>query len=430
MSGLLLVMLLILGVYAAWYPYRAEDAAKHFDEATAERASIVFARNCRQCHGDVGEGGGLAGRLANAPPLHRPDLMGFVDSTATLTSNLDASATSFTVSDAAKLKGGQTILIEDEWMDVTGVDGKTVNVKRPSGYTKSAPHSSGAGVFYRDKDVLKERSKLITNTIACGRVGTPMPPWGQQNGGPLSDEQIRQLMVLITQSRWDLVKEEADKEDLLTARLTEPMDDTTITMRVTDVSIFTEKDAIRIGDEKLEVTGVPKLPRDKAGNLPKDRAGIIEVRRGVLNTTPLEHTPEEEVFKTSGAVTSPTITGTSCGQIPQAPAPAGNPELIEPFEGQSVELIAQNLSFDKRTIEVSSGGRVRIRLDNRDTGVSHNVAVYKSATDLTAVSSGSVGIRFDGPAIDDTAFDTPAAGNYFFRCDVHPTTMTGTFTVK
>ena len=37
---------------------------------------------------------------------------------------------------------------------------------------------------------------------------------------------------------------------------------------------------------------------------------------------------------------------------------------------------------------------------------------------------------FEGPEMDDTVFDIPAAGEYFFRCDVHPTLMTGTFTVQ
>jgi plastocyanin len=62
--------------------------------------------------------------------------------------------------------------------------------------------------------------------------------------------------------------------------------------------------------------------------------------------------------------------------------------------------------------------------------VRHNVAVYKSSTDLTPVSSGSVGLIFEGAATDDTVFDIPAAGSYFFRCDVHPTIMTGTFVVQ
>jgi hypothetical protein len=433
MTGLLLMMLVILGIYAAWYPYRAEDAQVHFDEATAERGAIVFARNCRLCHGDVGEGGALGARLPAAPPLHRADLMGFADSGGTVTSDMSASATSFQVSDASKIVPGAMILIDEEWMTVTGVDGRTVNVKRPAGHSKAAPHSSGATVSFRDKDLLAERIKLMTNTITCGRVGTAMPPWGQTQGGPLSDEQIRQLVVLITQSRWDLVKEEVDHEDILTTQLTEPMDDSTISMRVSDVSVFNEKEAIRMGDERMRVTGVPKPPNGKKswGEVPaRDRDGIIQVERGVLNSTPLEHTPEEEIFKFP-EVATPAITQQSCGQFAQAPAPAGTPELIEPFTGQQVSLIAANLLFDKKEISVRPGGQVRIRLENRDQGVAHNVAVYKSATDTTAgVSPGSVGTRFDGPGIDDTAFDIPAAGNYFFRCDVHPQTMTGTFRVQ
>src|SRR5688572_8824750 len=122
MTGLLLIMLMVLGAYAAWYPYRAKDAQVYFDEATAERAAIVFARNCRSCHGDVGEGGALGARLPAAPALHRADLMGFVDSEGVLTKDIDASATSLEVSDAAKLKGGQTIIVGDEWMDIKGIN--------------------------------------------------------------------------------------------------------------------------------------------------------------------------------------------------------------------------------------------------------------------------------------------------------------------
>jgi hypothetical protein len=433
MTALLLMMLMILGVYAAWYPYRAEDAAVHFDEATAERGSIVFARNCRLCHGDVGEGGGLGGRLPAAPPLHRADLMGFVDSEGTLSSDLDATATSFSVSSASKLTGGQTIIIDEEWMEIKGIDGRNVTVKRAAGYTKSAPHSSGATVLYRDPAVLTDKIKLITNTIACGRVGTAMPPWSQAQGGPLSDEQIRQLVVLITQSRWDLVKHEVDIEDTLEVSLTEPMDDSTISMRVSDVGIFSERDAIRIGDERLRVTGVPRPPTGKRSwaEVPaRDRGGIIAVQRGILGTTPLEHTPEDEIFKFP-EVASPAITQSSCGQFAQAPVPAGTPETIEPFTGQTAEIVALNLLFDKRELTARTGGQIRVRLDNRDTGVEHNIAFYKSSTETTQpLASGSIGTKYPGPGVDDTVFDVPAAGNYFFRCDVHPQTMTGTFRVQ
>lgn len=54
---------------------------------------------------------------------------------------------------------------------------------------------------------------FLTNTIACGRTNTFMPLWGQRFGGSLSDTQIQQLVTLITEGRWDLVREEAALDD-------------------------------------------------------------------------------------------------------------------------------------------------------------------------------------------------------------------------
>jgi len=429
MSGLLLVVLMVLGVYAAWYPYRATDAAVEFDESTAERGAIIFARNCRLCHGDVGEGGALGARLPAAPALDRGDLQGFADSGATLDGDIDATTTSIKVKDPSKLKNGM-ILIEDEWMDLVRIDGNNLTVRRAADHAESLSHSSGASVLLRDKDLIKDKVKLITNTIPCGRVGTPMPAWAQSQGGPLSDEQIRQLMTVITQNRWDLVKEEVDSEDKLAAHLTQPMDDSTISMYVDDVSVFNEKDAIRMGEERLRITGVPKLTRDKAGKLPKDKSGILQVQRGVLGTTPLEHETSEIIYKFP-EVATPSINQASCGQTAQAPAPAGKPALVENFTGQSVEETAANIAFNNKTITVKTGGDIRVRLTNNDAGTQHNIAFYKSKTDLTPVASGSVGLKFEGVAQNDTVFTIPAAGTYYFRCDVHPTipAMEGTFTV-
>ena len=36
------------------------------------------------------------------------------------------------------------------------------------------------------------------DTIRCGRIGTLMPSWSQEQGGPLNDFQIQQLVTLIT----------------------------------------------------------------------------------------------------------------------------------------------------------------------------------------------------------------------------------------
>lgn len=49
-----------------------------------------------------------------------------------------------------------------------------------------------------DPNNLEANQLFVTNTITCGRVGTLMPTWGQSQGGALSDEQIRDLVTLIT----------------------------------------------------------------------------------------------------------------------------------------------------------------------------------------------------------------------------------------
>jgi hypothetical protein len=433
MSALLLVMLIAIGIYAAWYPGRATDAEAHFQEQTSERGSILFARNCRLCHGDVGEGGALGARLPAAPALSRPDLQGFADSKATLAAAVDTSTNEIRVSDGSKFKGGQTILIDEERMDIKSIDNNTLKVERAVPHTSPARHAANAQIQLLDPAALKDKMKLITNTITCGRVGTAMPAWAQSQGGPLSDEQLRQLMTVITTARWDLVKEEVDTEDKKSARLLAPVSDDATTIEVSDVSAFTEKEAIRIGDERLRLTSVPKTKTVNGRSVEikdaKDKSGSLGVQRGVLGTTPFEHTPDEPIY-TFPETSEPSINMASCGQTAKATVPS-NPQTIECADCQNVEMVVQNIAFSTQQISVKANAKVHVRLDNRDPGTDHNIAFYKSSTDTTPVSTGSVGITFKGLAVNDTVFDAPAAGSYFFRCDTHPTipAMTGTFTV-
>lgn len=434
MTSLLLMMLIVLGVFAAWDPNRAEDTAVEFDEQTTERGSILFARNCRLCHGNVGQGGALGARLPAAPALDRPDLQGFLATGATLAEGLDLTSITFVVDDSAALAVGDQILIDKERMEIEAVDGNEVQVKRGVERTETAQHFAAAAVFRLDLsafDTLNPNStlNLIRNTITCGRVGSAMPAWAAENGGPLSDEQIRQLTLLIMQGRWDLVQDEIDIEDKIDSDLEEVIAADATEMFVSDVSRFNEGEALRVGGERMRVTSVPALAGDRFGELPEDKSGIIGIERGVLGTTPLEHALETELFRFAETPAS-TINERSCGQTARPPAPAGDPALIEPFDGQTVEISAFGIAFDTDTITIEADGQVRIRFENRDEGVDHNIAVYSGSADLTEVSAGSVGLIFAGPDADDTVFDIPAAGEYFFRCDVHPTQMTGTFTVQ
>src|SRR5688572_23603991 len=147
MSALLLVMLVVTAGYAAWYPSRADDAAAHFEEASAERASITFARQCRLCHGDVGQGGALGGRLAAAPALNRPDLQGFIDTDAVLEQEMNTRAVTVEVDNVENITVGQVILIDEERMEVTDIDGTTLTVKRAVEHTEAAGHFADAVVY-------------------------------------------------------------------------------------------------------------------------------------------------------------------------------------------------------------------------------------------------------------------------------------------
>lgn len=439
MTSLLLMMLIVIGIYAAWYPSRAEDAETHFQEATAERGAILFARNCRICHGNLGEGGALGARLPAAPALDRPDLQGFLPTKGTLVGGLDLTSTTFEVNDSTGIASGDIILVDKERMEVedVNVDSNELTVLRGLEHTDPAQHFENAVVYRLDTsafDQLNPNStrNLIRNTISCGRVGTAMPIWGAVNGGSLGDEQIRQLTTLIMQGRWDLVEEEIDnaEEDLIDSQLRAPIAADTTEISVSDVSRFIEGQALRIGDERLRVVGVPTLPTNRFGELPDNKSGVITVERGVLGTVPLDHSQDSAVYKFDETPEGPSITEKSCGQTAPAPVPAGTPELIEPFDGQTVEVSAFNVKFDTNQVTINADGQVRLRFDNQDEGVDHNIAVYNSSTDLTPVSPGSVGLVFKGPDMDDTVFDIPAAGEYYFRCDIHPGQMFGTFTVQ
>jgi len=111
---------------------------------------------------------------------------------------------------------------------------------------------------------------------------------------------------------------------------------------------------------------------------------------------------------------SPTATPT--------PAPGGGAPV-------TIDLIAKNMAFSMSTITVSAGASVTINFDNQDAGIPHNFSLFTdSSATPPALFQGQV---VTGPAKVTYTFAAPAkAGTYFFRCDIHPTVMTGSFIVK
>jgi len=102
------------------------------------------------------------------------------------------------------------------------------------------------------------------------------------------------------------------------------------------------------------------------------------------------------------------------------------PAAARAAEKVTVAVMAEGFSFSTETITVPAGAEVTIEFDNRDDGVPHNVSVY---TDSSAADAIFVGDIIAGPERATYTFTAPPEpGNYFFRCDVHPS-MNGAFIV-
>jgi plastocyanin len=107
-----------------------------------------------------------------------------------------------------------------------------------------------------------------------------------------------------------------------------------------------------------------------------------------------------------------------------APPPTGPPPC-EP-EGTELSIVAQNLAFDTDCLAAPAGQPFTIEFTNQDE-VPHNVSIF---TDQSATQALFQEPAFPGP---ETVVYEPEPieeeGNLYFRCDIHPTTMTGTFVV-
>jgi plastocyanin len=109
-----------------------------------------------------------------------------------------------------------------------------------------------------------------------------------------------------------------------------------------------------------------------------------------------------------------------------APGAEPEPEPTGVATGPVVNIGADNSRFTTTTLSVPAATPFRLRFANGEV-LPHNVAIY---ADASASRSLFVGSTFNG--VRTRTYSVPAldAGTYFFRCDVHPTTMTGTLEAR
>lgn len=94
--------------------------------------------------------------------------------------------------------------------------------------------------------------------------------------------------------------------------------------------------------------------------------------------------------------------------------------------GTTESLIAKGVAFGTDQLTFPANEATTIEFDNQDS-VPHNVSIYE---DDTASKDIFVGREIAGGSSTDYEIPAMKPGEYFFRCDLHPTSMTGTVTVE
>ena len=108
------------------------------------------------------------------------------------------------------------------------------------------------------------------------------------------------------------------------------------------------------------------------------------------------------------------------------PTPAEQPPPMPGGGGGApVPLAAQGFAFNVSELSLPAETPSVIAFDNQDQGVPHNVSIYTSQGG-DPLFEGEI---ITGPAKIDYQIPQMADGEYFFQCDVHPTTMAGTVSV-
>jgi plastocyanin len=88
---------------------------------------------------------------------------------------------------------------------------------------------------------------------------------------------------------------------------------------------------------------------------------------------------------------------------------------------------AATTGFDPATLEAKADTAFTLVFDNQDSTAPHNIVINNP--DGSPVAMGDTSF-FTGPAKKEYAVPALKAGSYPFVCQVHPSVMKGTLTVK
>ncbi len=303
--------------------------------------------------------------------------------------------------------------------------------------------------------------KFVYYTITCGRVGKVMPAWAQSQGGPLNEEQIKQLTTFILngagapqegagdataeagapqedaadaaadkKTPWDIAREFAwrgepefhlagdDKSELsLTEAVTE--DATTLTLNRVGITTVAE-DGKESFSPLVSVNDRLSIVDEEAGETVEiftvtavdPKTNTVTVERGVGRTSAAAHEAGTELLQ-------PPVPGEgallerSCGQI------AGAQAVTAPEPpSTALSITAKGIAWNKTALSAVADAALTVTVQNNDDGVPHNWHLTAGA-DPGGDDVATTEIE-NGIVTQTLNFGPLGAGEYYYLCDVHP----------
>lgn len=158
--------------------------------------------------------------------------------------------------------------------------------------------------------------------------------------------------------------------------------------------------------------------------------GSETARPSVTRAAP--RTPSPAASATTGIAATdtpaPAATSTPAPSNTQPPPPPTNTPVPPPPPGETtVAITGRDVRFVERAPSAPAGN-LTIVFNNEDAGIVHNIRVYNGPnTDAPSIAASAL---VEGPITQTLPLGTLGSGAYFYRCDAHPQTMTGTLTLQ
>jgi plastocyanin len=99
------------------------------------------------------------------------------------------------------------------------------------------------------------------------------------------------------------------------------------------------------------------------------------------------------------------------------------PDPLASFSGASLTIQARDLTYAPDIATAPANTPLRLVLDNKDSGVPHNIHVFQGDHDLGQTRT------IEGPGLAAVELPALAPGRYQFSCTIHPE-MIGTILVE